>query len=174
MSDDLTPASPDALLDEIEKQLETTGLFKSVDQLFGKFRVEDLDRISFKTPAVFVSIASGKPSIQHNGQLMLECQLAIMLVTSTKDRTGSPWDLSLACTKLVHRNAFKLANNRHPQNLNVIPVISSTDRRKNNQLTAITWSQTMRIHEVDRPVEEIPIVETQDGTVLYTPGESTE
>lgn len=137
--------TPSLVLEAIRTELKAKHqVFRETRILHGKFRIEDLDRISFRTPATFVSIAAGEPEIGHNGQIRMTCQFAIMLVTSTGGRED-PWALATDVLGLIHRNMFGFRDIGQPLNPRIIPILSSSERSKNQALTAVTWDQAMTI-----------------------------
>lgn len=139
--------TPDDLLNAIKTELETTDLYRSVDILHGKFRIEDLDKKSFSTPAAFISITSGEPQKSHAGEIKLVCEVAIMLVTKTTEKKSTAWSLSVNCLELIHNNMWGLKNINLPSGERIIPVITAAETRKKQALTAITWLQRIKIAE---------------------------
>lgn len=142
-----TLPTPDDLLDAIKSALEARDLYREVEILHGKFRLENLDTKSFATPAAFISISSGEPQKSHAGEIKLMCEIAIMLVTKTTEKKTTAWSLSTDCLKLIHNNMWGLKHINQPSGERVIPVISAAETRKKQALTAITWLQRIKIAE---------------------------
>lgn len=158
--------TPTTFLEALETALKECRLFTSVEVLHGKFRIEDLDKMSFRTPAAFVSIAYGKPEIEHDGSMRLEFQAAVMIVNKTGSHREDPWQTATEVVRLVHRNTFGFKHLRQPTGFDVIPVLTSQERNKNQSLTAVTWRQNMRLADPpdrSRTLEEV--VSTKGHTV---------
>lgn len=165
MTELLTP-SPATMADAVVKELEDLRLFKDVKYKHGKFRIDDLDKISFRTPAAFFSFPSGDPEINHNGDIRLKCECAIMIVSKTSDRNSDPWELAVSAMTLVHRNTWGMKNTGQPSGFNIIPVISGAETKKNQALTALTWSQSMDVSKRDIRTRADVEVETKQGDII--------
>jgi hypothetical protein len=137
--------TPTPFLKAVETRLKEGRLFATTEILHGKFRIEDLDEISFRTPSAFVSMATAQPQILHAGQIRLKCHLAVMLVTKQGSQREDSWELASQIITRVHRQTFGFKNVGQPQGFNIIPVLSSAERRKNQSLTAVTWYQEMTV-----------------------------
>lgn len=159
----LQKPTPSIMADEIVKALDGLKVFKEIEYKHGKFRISDLDQISFRTPAAFVSLVSGDPKIQHDGSIRLKIEGAIMIVTKTSNRNSDPWDISLKVTELVHRNAWNMSNINQPSGFKIIPVISGEESKKNQALTAFTWMQSMTIIDGPDRSRGAPDVVTKQG-----------
>ncbi|WP_068317522.1 hypothetical protein [Polycladidibacter hongkongensis] len=151
---------PDTLLDNICKQIEAMNIFADVEVLHGKFRIEDLDTRSFRSPSAFVTMSSATPRIQHAGQVRLMCALAVMIVAKTTDRHISAWQAATKTLELCHRNMWELTQISQPTEFQIIPVVSSSERQKNQTLTALTWKQNLTLSEPQTPAK--PVAQTEE------------
>lgn len=167
---DLPRATPDLLWDAVIKLCEERMPFKDVQKKHGRFQIEDIDKISYKTPAAFVSIPSFSPKeIRPNSQIRLAVQVAIMMVTSSRDtRAPSPSELGMQIMTLIHGNAFGLSHISHPRDMTGMPAIEGASRGKKQALTAFTWFQDMTVD-----CSLFPAFEKLDGVTSFKIGDKT-
>lgn len=168
----LKPPSLTSLLSEITRHVAELPGMASAEELHGKFRIEDLDRISFRTPAAFVSAVMSDLTPQHAGALRLNCQFAVMLVTRVIDRRVSsqergPHDLAIDVVRLVHRNTFGHSKTGQPEKFQIIPILTSAERTRAHALTAVTWKQEMTVLEGPMRARDVHRVENPRGEAIY-------
>jgi len=156
-----------AYLQAVADAVDGLRSIRSAEVLHGKFKIADLNKIKFAAPAAFVSVVLAKPQIQHAGQIRLECEFAIMLVTKTADHRQEPFALSLECLNLVHRNVFGFTGISQPAGFDILPILTGDERGKGHALTALTWKQTLKVIDTPRPARELDQVAHKDGTVIY-------
>lgn len=170
MTDETSGYEPDKLSDflrTVAEEVKRLPGIKMAEVLHGKFKIADLDKISFNSPAAFVSVVLADPQIQHAGQIRLYCQFAVMLVTKTADRRQDPFALCVECLNLIHRNRFGFKGTSDPGSFNILPVVTSDERTKAQALTALTWKQDMSVIDPGRRSREVDQVVHADGTIIY-------
>lgn len=161
------PGKLSAYLTAVANEIEKLPGITSAEVLHGKFKIADLDRISFRAPAAFVSVVLADPQIQHAGQVRLACQFAIMLVTKTGNVRQDPFALSLACLSLIHRNVFGFKKISQPGSFNILPVLTGDERTKGQALTALTWKQDITVIDPEPGTRDVDQVVHADGTIIY-------
>ncbi|EFO33220.1 hypothetical protein TRICHSKD4_1846 [Roseibium sp. TrichSKD4] len=166
-SNDSDLKKPGAYLKTVADEVSKLASITSAAVLHGKFKIDDLGRIKFKTPSAFVSMVLAKPQIQHSGQIRLDCEFAIMLVTRTADTRQDPSEICLECLNLVHRNVFGFKGVSQPNDFTYLPILTSDERSKGHALTALTWKQDMTVIDPAPRKHEVDQIVRTDGTVLY-------
>lgn len=152
---ELAAPTLDTLADKIAEATTHLDLFQTVERLHGKFRIADLDTISFRTPAVFVSVPQATPVRLHHGGIRMSCQLALMLVTTSQDRDKTHLSLATDLVLLVNGNAWGLSDTGQPSKLNIVPIITGAEKRKRTLLTAVTWEQEFTLSKPALPTQAV-------------------
>lgn len=117
----------------------------------GRFNLKELDALSVKTPAVFVSYL-GIKDVQESGdgRVDLVCQFAAYIVTTDQrglKRDAAAKNMSEAVTVWLPNRRFGVQDVGVPQNLRVDNLYDGSVRGKAVALAAVSWTQKVRVGE---------------------------
>lgn len=118
---------------------------RSAEAQFGRFDLDELDRTSFVTPALRISVLSVKAPSRAAGTMDAVMQCAAFVVTDGKARDEQAWDMAEAIAAMLHPGQmFGLVRVTGPSSVAIQPVISSAIRNRGIAIIAVEWSQTIR------------------------------
>ena len=98
----------DALTAWLSRHIE----FRHVQRFKGEFAQQDLGRISFETPALFVIVPRSETRCPQAGTLDWHCELNLLVITSGEDRERTAIGLSELLFRRLDGQRYGLAADR--------------------------------------------------------------
>lgn len=162
---ELLDPSPTSILEEIKRQLELSKVTKTVEITHGRLKLDDLDKISKRTPAAFIAMSRLRPNKRPNGDVIGRAELAIMVAHRATD---NGWQLQVDLFELINGSVWRTRTMSEPKNVAFIPIFDPNQSKNKIGLTAITWEQSFKLTEAKKRNQN-PVAFYDDKDNLIAP-----
>lgn len=116
---------------------------RSVDEQFGRFNLEDLERISFAAPALRFAVLESPLEQQADGTFHAKLRVAAFLIAEGKGADAQVWALAEVAALLLPSQRWGLVKIQAPEKATIQPVISGGLKNRQVSVMAVEWRQTL-------------------------------
>lgn len=119
------------------------GELRSVEEQFGRFNLEELERNSIAAPALRFAVLESPLEQQGDGTFHAKLRVAAFLIAEGKAADSAAWALAEVAALKLPSQRWGIQRLQAPERATIQPVISGGLKTRQVAVMAVEWRQTL-------------------------------